>query len=162
MKQLWLVGMPGVGKSTVGRRVAETAATSFHDTDLLVESVAGATVAEIWESRGESEFRYLESMVIAGLEAVEGVIATGGGAVLFEENRERMLGTVVWLEASSAQLRSRLTGYPTRPILARGGDLDRMALLRRPFYQSVATHQVTTDGRSIDDIVGEVVALWNP
>lgn len=162
MSQLWLVGMPGSGKTTVGRQVAERIGVPFHDTDELVESLAGVTVSELWTDSGESGFRVLEKIVVSGLEDVTGVIATGGGAVLEPDSRMAMKGTVVWLVASEDTIRARLEGQSERPLLAgRGADgVGVLILTRRSIYEAVADHQVLTDGRTIDEVVSQVVGLW--
>lgn len=163
MTRLWLVGMPGSGKSTVGRAVADRLKVDFTDTDELVETLAGQSIPELWANHGETRFRDLESIVMAGLGDVQGVIATGGGAVLDPESRTMLDGTVVWLEATVETLESRLADESERPVLeGPPGGVARMLLMRTPVYARSALHRISTDGRSIDDIAREVVALWKP
>jgi shikimate kinase len=163
MRRLWLVGLPGSGKSTVGRAVAERLGVAFTDTDRIVETANGRSVAEIWLEIGEAGFRAAESAVIASLESAEGVISTGGGAVLDEDNRAAMTGTVIWLNASAETVAARIGVGDDRPLL--GGDtyqrVDDLASRRRSLYQAIADHIVVVDDRSVDDVVAEVVQLWN-
>jgi len=136
-KSIALVGLPGAGKTTVGRRLAALLGLPFADSDAEIEAAAGLGVAEIFERRGEAHFRMLERGAIAGL--VDGparVIATGGGAFIDPATRALLLErcTVVWLDGEPALLAARATG---RPLLA-GDDpeaaLARLAAARNPIY----------------------------
>jgi shikimate kinase len=142
-----LVGLMGSGKTTVGRRVAALLDRPFVDADEALEARAGRPIAEIFAEDGEEGFRDLESAVLADLlEAEEpSVIASGGGAVLREVNRERLGAadvTVVWLDASPAFLASRIERKAHRPLLASDESprqvLDRLHAERAPLYAEVA------------------------
>ncbi len=162
MSALWLVGMPGSGKTTVGRIVAEILGETFLDTDSMVEQLASASVAEVWESHGESGFRELEEKVFDGLSGTTGIVATGGGSLGRAENLAMITGTVVWLEATPETLAGRLEGQGQRPLLL-GSSLDRLTQLleeRRTTYERIADHRVSTDAREPEDIADEVVAIW--
>ena len=104
MTTLWLVGVMGAGKTTAGRMAASVLGVPFWDTDEMVESDAGASIAEIWAKDGEDAFRDLESSVVARLSGEEGIVATGGGAVLDPANREAALELIgdleQWLEGA--------------------------------------------------------------
>ena len=160
MRRIWLVGMPGAGKTTVGRELARRLNVEFVDTDDLVEALTGEKISDLWLAAGESRFRDFERMVIAGLEQAEGIIATGGGAVLDPENRKVMTGSVVWLEATPDTLTERLSGGPDRPVLTGSDALVRTLLIRTPVYRTLAGHRVCTDDRSVDEIVEELITLW--
>jgi shikimate kinase len=161
-RHLVLIGMMGVGKSSVGRRVALRLGRQFLDTDRLVEEEAGCTVAEIFASEGEPAFRALENAAVR--RALDSdpfaVIAFGGGAVLEPANRglARELALVVWLQApvrdlarrvSAAQLRS---GGTARPLLSAGRSpeqvLGELARQREEAYRATAHVLVETAGRS--------------
>lgn len=162
MSTIWLVGMPGSGKTSVGRRLAEYLGTDFTDTDDLIEEIAGVPVPAIWDEHGESEFRELEARAIAGLEGRQGVIASGGGAILDARNRVVIHGIVVWLQATPATIAARLEGDTYRPLLA-GVLLERLtetAIARESIYAGIADHVVVTDGRSVEEVVAEVAELW--
>ncbi|MBW4699649.1 MAG: shikimate kinase [Aphanocapsa lilacina HA4352-LM1] len=124
---LYLVGMMGSGKSTVGRLLAEKLGYGFVDLDALIEQVSGKRVGEIFERAGEAVFRDLESRVLAEVSAYTRlVVATGGGAVLTQRNWGYLHhGVVVWLDADIETLLGRLEHEPgTRPLLG-GGDRRR-------------------------------------
>ena len=162
MRRMWLVGMPGAGKTTVGRAVATQLGVEFTDTDELVESMVGRSIATIWSEDGESIFREFETIVVSGLGDVTGVISSGGGAILEPRNRAVMSGMVVWLEARPETIASRLDGNSNRPLLA-GVMVDRIVetlTAREALYASIADHRVSTDTVTIDEVVSEVVSLW--
>lgn len=98
-KNIYLIGMPSCGKTTIGRVLAAKLRREFLDTDIMIEKATGQSIPELHEQIGEEMFRDLESGVLSGVSEKKGaVIATGGGSVLREENRAYMgSGTVVWL-----------------------------------------------------------------
>ena len=135
-----LVGLMGVGKTTVGRRLAQRLALPFIDADEEIEAAAGMSIAEIFERYGEPFFRDGERRVIARL--IDGkpkVIATGGGAFMNEETRALILdrATAVWLDADIDTLVERVKRRQTRPLL-KGKDprqvLRELAATRNPIY----------------------------
>ncbi len=139
-KPIVLVGLMGVGKSTVGRRLAQRMKLDFVDADNEIESAAGMTIAEIFERFGEAHFRDGERRVIARL--IDGspkVIATGGGAFIQDETRALILeqALAIWLDASPDVLAERVRRRDTRPLL-RGKDpravLRDLARVRNPIY----------------------------
>ena len=139
-----LVGLMGVGKSTVGRRLAKELQRPFADVDEQVELRAGATIPRLFADRGEEAFRALESEVLTDLLATEAplVLAAGGGAVTRAANREALARSgarVVWLRASPEFLAGR-TDPSHRPLLAgdAGGTLARLEAERGPLYAQVA------------------------
>jgi shikimate kinase len=135
-----LVGLMGVGKSTVGRRLATRLKLPFVDADHEIETAAAMTITEIFEKYGEGYFRDGERRVIARLmDGTPKVIATGGGAFINERTRELMLrdALVIWLDADTAVLADRVRRRDTRPLL-RNRDarevLDELAAKRNPIY----------------------------
>ena len=102
MRALWLIGMMGSGKTTVGELIAGETGLTFMDTDSLIETEQGRSIGSIWEAEGQESFRDLESEQINGIATAgqDCVVATGGGAVLRLENiaAMRRCGTVVWLD----------------------------------------------------------------
>src|SRR5512146_2996403 len=147
-----LVGLPGSGKSAVGRRLASRHQAVFVDLDERIEQAAGRTIPEIFEADGEAGFRRLEAEVVAGLgpadaaPALRRVISPGGGAVLDPRNRWALYrGRVaVWLNVRPEVLAQRLRRSPTvRPLVQGGDPLGRVRVLaaaRERFY--AAAHQV--------------------
>ncbi|MEW6473292.1 MAG: shikimate kinase [Actinomycetota bacterium] len=161
-RHLVLIGMMGVGKSSVGRRVALRLGRQFLDTDKMVEEEAGCTVADIFTTEGEAAFRALEAAAVR--RALESdpyaVIAFGGGAVLDPTNSglARQLALVVWLQAPARELARRVSasmrrsGGTARPLLAQGRPpeqvLDEIARRREDAYRAAAHVLVDTAGRS--------------
>ncbi|MFM7045991.1 MAG: shikimate kinase [Ilumatobacteraceae bacterium] len=167
-QHLVLVGMMGVGKSTIGRIAAERLGRVLVDTDALVEQGAGQTVREIFAAEGEGGFRARESAALAEAlaAATPAVIATGGGVVLAEHNRQLLDGAaarVVWLSAEPSTLVDRLRasagGTSARPLLDGDaeGTLQRMCAEREALYRSVADAIVRVDQRSVSDVVEAVL-----
>jgi shikimate kinase len=116
---LYLIGMMGSGKSTVGKLIAERLDYRFIDTDVAIEKICGQAVAEIFQTAGEEEFRQLETQVLADISAYTRlVVATGGGIAIKRENWNHLQqGLVVWLDVSVDVLVERLREDATRPIL---------------------------------------------
>lgn len=147
-----LVGLMGVGKSTVGRRLARRLGLSFVDSDAEIEDAAGYSAAEIFERFGESDFRDGERRLVARL--IDGkvrVIATGGGAYV-DPNTRRLLNEraiTVWLDAPVDILAERTSRRDTRPLL-RDSDpkavLERLSEERRPSYAEAHIHVKSGDG----------------
>jgi shikimate kinase len=160
-----LVGLMGVGKSTVGRRLAKRLGLSFVDSDEAIEDAAGSPAAEIFERYGESDFRDGERRLVARL--VEGeirVIATGGGA--FVDPRTRKLlnerSITVWLDAPVDILAERTSRRDTRVQLRRGDPkavLRKLAEERRPSYAEAHIHVKSGDGAHRDVVDAIVHAL---
>jgi len=135
-----LVGMMGVGKTSVGKRLAAALGSTFVDADEEVEAAARMTIPEIFDQFGEAHFRDGERRVIARLiDGTPKVIATGGGAFINDETRALILDSAlaIWLDANTAVLADRVGRRDTRPLL-RNGDprvvLDNLAKIRNPIY----------------------------
>ncbi len=159
-----LVGMMGVGKTTVGTRVAEVLGRPFSDSDADVEARTGRTVREIFEREGEPAFRLLESSVLADALARRepSVIAAAGGVVLDPANRRLLeqAGTVVWLRAPVPVLVDRVAGGEHRPAVQHDpeGTLTRMQQSRTDLYDEVAD-VVVDSSRPLDEVVRVVVEV---
>ncbi|MDO8363844.1 MAG: shikimate kinase [Actinomycetota bacterium] len=159
-----LVGMTGVGKTTVARVLADRLGRRMFDSDAMIESRSGRTVREIFAGDGEPAFRALETEVLldalASAEPV--VISTGGGVVLAAANRAAMKAAkarVVWLCADPATLLERVKGGPHRPLLDDdpADTLQRMFRDREALYREVADAIVLVDNRSVSDVVEAVL-----
>ncbi|WP_019815949.1 shikimate kinase [Saccharomonospora saliphila] len=153
-----VVGPPGSGKSTVGRLLAEHLGVAYHDADEEIEAEQGRAIADIFAADGEDAFRAIEEDAIArGLRDHTGVYSLGGGAVLSESTRARLVGhTVVFLHVGMAEGIRRAGLSTARPLLA--GVNPRAtykALLdaRLPIYRELATVEIDTDGRTPDEVV---------
>ena len=144
MRLVTLVGLPGAGKSTIGRQLARKRGLPFFDSDLVIEERLGETIRTFFAREGEAAFRDLEEQVIDEL-TLQGrcVLATGGGAVLRDRNRQNMRerGVVVYLHASPEQLMRRLRNDTKRPLLQVADPMARLQDLyeeREPLYKEVA------------------------
>jgi shikimate kinase len=158
-----LVGMPGGGKSTVGRQLARHCGRRFFDSDKEIENRTGSAIRSIFEKRGEAFFRDIEQEVIRDLLAQgNAIIATGGGAILRESNRQllRDNATVVYLRSRPEDLFRRLRHDTRRPLLQVRDPLQTLRDLfaaRDPLYQE-ASHFVIETGRpSISGLVSSVL-----
>jgi shikimate kinase len=160
-----LIGFRGCGKSTVGAVVAARLGWRFMDADSVLEERLGCTIAACFSRDGEPAFRRLEGACLQDLLASSGqmVLATGGGVVLREENREalrRQGGLVVYLEASAALLQERLTGdAQQRPSLTGAGvvaEVPALLAIRAPLYQSLAG--LTLDARQDPQVLAGRIA----
>jgi shikimate kinase len=161
---IFLVGMMGSGKSTVGRRLAARLGREFIDADKEIESRCGVPVATIFEVEGEEGFRRREAALIDELTQRAGIVlATGGGAVLAEDNRRhlRERGYVVYLSASVAELWNRLRTDRVRPLLRTPNPRQRVTELvaqRDPLYRECAHLVIVTGRQPAERVVREIVA----
>ncbi|MBC7707251.1 MAG: shikimate kinase [Rhodoferax sp.] len=160
---LSLVGMPGGGKSTVGRHLARRLDTAFVDTDAVIEHHIGCPIRTFFEQEGEERFRDVEADVLADAVADRaGVIATGGGIVLRDENRERLREhtTCVYLRSTPEELFRRLRHDSKRPLLQVADPLARLRELfgkRDPLYRQAAHFVVETGRPSISTLVNMIL-----
>lgn len=160
-----LIGMPGGGKSTVGRQLAKRLGRPFADSDAVIEQRLGEPIRVFFEREGEAAFRALEQDVLAELlDQPAGllVLATGGGAVLREPNRQRLRGrsTVLYLRSSVDELSRRLRHDTQRPLLQVPDPLARLRELyfqRDPLYRSTAHFIIETGRPSVAMLVNMIL-----
>lgn len=161
-RSIVLVGLMGAGKSTVGRRLAQTLGLPFRDADHEIEAAAGMTIPDIFSIHGEEHFRDGERRVIARL-LQEGpmVLATGGGAFMNEETRRNIAahGISIWLRADLDVLMRRVSKRATRPLLQNPdpeGTMRRLMEARHPVY---ATADLTVDSHEAphDRVVADII-----
>ena len=151
-RPLVLVGLMGVGKSTVGRKLAALLRRDFVDADQEIELAAQRSISEIFEEFGEQYFRDGERRVIARLmEENGGVIATGGGAFVDDETRELILtkGIAIWIDCDIDVLVERTSRRDTRPLLRQGDPREILTKLyddRKPFYSQAQVRVLSEDG----------------
>lgn len=162
--QVVLVGLPGAGKSTTGRRLAKILAVPFADSDALIEQREQRSINELFAERGEQGFRVIEAEVVAGaLQTFDGVLSLGGGALTSAATRGVLAASdvpVVFLRATLDQLSQRVGDGRTRPLLT-GNPEARLASLaadRAATYDEFATIVVDTDGRSPGQVAATVAA----
>jgi shikimate kinase len=155
--------MPGSGKSTVGRQLSRRLVLPFFDSDHLIEERLGCSIREFFAREGEQAFRDIEQQVIAELAAgPTAVVATGGGTVLREANRQclRAAGRVVYLRSSPEELYRRLRHDTQRPLLQVADPLGKLRELyaqRDALYREAAHFQVETGRPSVPRLVNMIV-----
>lgn len=159
---LYLIGMMGAGKTTVGRLLADQIGYRFFDTDALIEQVAGQSIPQLFAESGEAAFRQIETQVLANLSPYYRLaIATGGGIVLDRMNWSYLRhGLVIWLDAPLEVLYQRLQGDQTRPLLQDPNPRDRLHHLleqRRPLYAQADVHITVTAADTPEQIVQHVL-----
>jgi shikimate kinase len=163
-----LVGLPGSGKSTIGRRLARALDVDFLDSDAAIETKTGRSIADLFASDGEQEFRRIEEEVIrAALSEHDGVLALGGGAITSPGVRDVLVGhTVVYLEINAAEGIRRTSGNTVRPLLAGPDPAAKYRALvadRTPLYRRAATMRISTNRRNPGAVVRHIIArLENP
>jgi shikimate kinase len=162
-RSIVLVGMMGAGKSSVGRRLAARLGIPFVDADAKIEEAAQMTIADIFETYGEADFRSAEARVIARLlEGGPQVLATGGGAFMNAETRAavRAKGVTFWLKADFEVLLRRVKRRSDRPLLKTGDPAETLKRLMAERYPVYAEADVTIHSRDVphEKIVDEILA----
>lgn len=163
---LFLIGMMGAGKSTVGRLLAERLDYRFFDTDTLVEQIAGTPITTIFAESGEATFRDLETKVLAELSGYGKLaIATGGGIVLRPQNWSYLYhGAVIWLDVPVEAIYTRLQGDTSRPLLQQPDPLQKLQTLmaeRLPLYAQADLH-IRINPQDTPELVAERVLQGLP
>ena len=156
MENLVLIGMPGCGKTTVGKLLAQATGKRFIDADQALEERVGRSITDIIPQEGEAAFRVMETETLAELGKQSGlVIATGGGCVTREKNYDSLHqnGTIVWLTRSPDKLPTE--GRP----LSQAGKLEQMLEKRRPMYQHFADLTVSNDGSAEETLAAITTGL---
>ena len=158
-----LIGLPGSGKSTVGRQLARRLQFPFFDSDHVIEQQLGCSIREYFEREGEERFREVEESVIDQLtQNQKAVLATGGGVVLRPANRQHLRdrGQVVYLNSSPDELFRRLRHDVKRPLLQVADPLGRLRdlhALRDPLYRETAHFIIETGRPSVATLVNMIV-----
>jgi len=168
-----LIGYRGTGKTTAGRLLAAQLHREFVDADELLEQQLGRTIGDIFVNDGEEAFRDHESDVLRKILAdaayATAVVAAGGGAVIRPENRVllKSAGLIVHLTADAATILERLQGDPTtsdrRPQLTdlpAADEIEELLILRQPWYAEIAALNLTTVGRSPEQVAARILTEW--
>lgn len=162
MRNIFLIGPMGSGKTTIGQKLARRLGLHFHDTDQEIQDRTGVNISLIFEIEGEEGFRDRESKILDELTAADQVlIATGGGAILRERNRQllRERGVVVYLQVSVEQQMARLRHDKLRPLIQqddREAKLIQLAKERDPLYAALADLTFAALNRSVDSSVERI------
>jgi shikimate kinase len=169
-----LLGYRGSGKTSAGRVLAERTGRAFVDADVELVRRAGRSIREIFFTDGEPDFRDLESAVLLDLLTMTNtVIALGGGVIVRETNRDKLLAADaarIYLRADAATLYRRIGADPAtadnRPALtALGGsvrEIETLLAAREPLYRSVATHELDVSGLCVDEVAAGLVKMIEP
>ena len=158
-----LIGLPGSGKSTVGRQLARRLSLPFTDSDHVIEQRIGCSIRDYFERDGEAAFRDVEQAVIQELtQAGSGVLATGGGAVLRPDNRAllRHAGQVIYLRSTPEEVFRRLRNDGNRPLLQVADPLQRLRTLyaeRDPLYREAAHFVIETGRPTVSTLVNMIL-----
>jgi len=163
---VYLVGMPGSGKSTVGPELAGRLGVPFVELDAEIERAAGRSVREIFEAQGEPRFRELEAAALTEAAAHDpSVVSCGGGVVLEPANRVtlRATGDVVFLSVPLEVLKERVSPSADRPLIHAKADLERLFRDREPLYREFAAHVVEASGppHEVADAIGKELTRWS-
>lgn len=157
LRNVILIGFMGTGKTSIGKRVAQSLGFAFVDTDELIEQASGKSISDIFSDEGEDYFRDLESETLRGCgKRSNQVISTGGGIVLREANRQILseTGYVIWLKASADAILERVSRNHERPLLHTADPLQTikdLLLERGKMYSASADFTIDTDELSIDE-----------
>jgi len=164
LKNIVLVGPMGSGKTTVGRRIAENLKVDFYDADHEIIDKTGVSIDHIFDVEGEEGFRKRESKALKELCSKSNIVlATGGGAVLLEENRSiiKKAGSVIYLSSSVEQILRRTAKSKTRPLLEnsknRRQTISNIIDSRDPLYREVATIIINTNGKKLNGLINEIL-----
>lgn len=162
---IFFVGLMGAGKTTIGRQLAKHLNKTFYDTDHEIERRTGVNIPLIFELEGEAGFRKRETAIIEELSQMQDIVlATGGGAILMQENRENLKknGTVIYLRANVHELWQRTRNDKNRPLLQTKNSREKLEQLfaeRDPHYCDVATIIVDTGGQPVNTLVHHIEQL---
>lgn len=164
MKNIILTGFMGTGKSTVGRKLAAILGYIFVDIDSRIVEREESSINDIFSRKGERVFREIEKEVLGHVMQGQGqVVATGGGAVIAEDNRRlmRRSGFVINLTATSESLLERLAEETDRPLLRDAEKLERIEELQKERESAYADAdiRIDTSGKSVEDVVREILAF---
>lgn len=162
---IYLIGMMGSGKSTVGKTLSEKMHKPFIDLDSEIEKGTGKNISEIFDTDGEEQFRIMETKQLKKYS--ESIVACGGGIVLKDENRECINenGVTILLTASMEELSNRLSDSGNRPLLADDNTeeaLTKLWLERQLHYLNTADFTIETDGKNPEQLTEEILVQINP
>ena len=163
-KNIFLIGLMGTGKTTVGRQLARKLKMNFYDSDRVIEDRTGVDIPLIFEKEGEAGFRKREVDIIDELTQRQGIIlATGGGAVLDAENRNHLInrGTVFYLKSNLNTLIERTSKDKSRPLLQADEPVEiilkRLLEERGPLYEETADYIIETANNSIHGVIQAII-----
>lgn len=163
VRNIFLIGPMGAGKSTIGRALAKELKLEFYDTDEVIEERTGASISWIFDVEGEEGFRRREQKIVEELTQKNNIVlATGGGVVMTSENRNALAGrgTVIYLKTSLAQQFERTKRDTKRPLLQTPNLTDTLEVLRderEPFYHELADVSFETDKLTVKAVANKII-----
>ncbi len=166
LDNIFLVGLMGVGKTTIGKQIAKNLKWSFHDSDKAIEEKTGVDIPTIFEFEGEVGFRDREQKMILELTQLKNIVlATGGGAVIREENRNQLKahGFVVYLHCAIDRILERTKHDLQRPLLQTSNPrecLETLLLQRGPLYSETSNFEIDTGSRPSKEIAVQIVKAY--
>lgn len=163
---IYLIGLMGSGKTTIGRHLAKTLSLPFYDSDKAIEDRTGVNIPTIFEFEGEEGFREREQRMIEQLTQLKGIVlATGGGAILREENRRLLQenGFIVYLQCAVEKILERTRKDNQRPLLNTDNPRERITHLfqqREPLYLACADYTIDSGSLSNKEVVNHIVRQY--
>ena len=166
-KNIYLIGLMGSGKTTLGKILSKKLDKDFYDSDQVIEEKLGVNVPMIFEYEGEAGFREREKDILKDLVSKQNIVlATGGGIILSESNRDLLAknGIVIYLKSNQKDLILRMKNDKTRPLLKNGNVeliIKKLCQEREPLYEEIADFKVVTKNKRINEVVNEIVRIIN-
>ena len=166
-KNIYLVGLMGSGKTTLGKILSKKIDKQFYDSDQVIEEKLGVDVPIIFEYEGEAGFREREKDILKELVGIQNIVlATGGGIILSKSNRDLLAqnGIVIYLKSNQKDLILRMKNDKTRPLLQNGNIEEIIKTLckeREPLYEEIADFEIMTKNKKIHEIVNEIMSVIN-
>ena len=164
-KNIYLIGLMGSGKTTLGKILSKKLDKHFYDSDQVIEEKLGVNVPMIFEYEGEAGFREREKDILKDLVSKQNIVlATGGGIILSESNRDLLAknGIVIYLKSNQKDLISRMKNDKTRPLLKKGNVeliIKKLCQEREPLYEEIADFKIATKNKRIYEVVNEIIRV---
>ena len=166
-KNIYLIGLMGSGKTTLGKILSKKLDKDFYDSDQVIEEKLGVNVPMIFEYEGEAGFREREKDILKELVSKQNIVlATGGGIILSESNRDLLAknGIVIYLKSNQKDLVLRMKNDKTRPLLKNGNVeliIKKLCQEREPLYEQIADFEIATKNKRIHEVVNEIITIIN-
>ena len=166
-KNIYLIGLMGSGKTTLGKILSKKLDKNFYDSDHVIEEKLGVDVPMIFEYEGEAGFREREKDSLKELVRKKNIVlATGGGIILSKSNRDLLSenGIVIYLKSNQKDLIKRMKNDKTRPLLKNGNIeeiIKKLCKEREPLYEEIADFEIMTKNKRIHEVVNEIVTIIN-
>ena len=164
-KNIYLIGLMGSGKTTLGKILSKKLDKDFYDSDQVIEEKLGVNVPMIFEYEGEAGFREREKDILKELVSKQNIVlATGGGIILSESNRDLLAknGIVIYLKSNQKDLVLRMKNDKTRPLLKNGNVeliIKKLCQEREPLYEQIADFEIATKNKRIHEVVNEIIRI---